>query len=654
MNRILFSILTIVVAVLAVVGGTGAFFGDRELSSGNTFAAGALDLKVDNDSYYNGNRCVNVSTDPTHETWQWVGQAGYPMPGTPCSTSWNPDDLGNGRLFFNFTDLKPDDEGEDTISLHAENDAWACMDLSLTSNDDTSSTEPELGAGDTQEDPNNTWDGELADNLAFAWWADDGDNVYEEGEHLLSDGVQSLGDLLHHGSSSWSVALADSEHNVWTPGQNLPLSGESTHYLAKAWCLGTMTPTPVAQDDKTTDGPQVRGTGFSCDGAALGNETQTDRLTVDIAFRAAQARDVPDFTCGRTNPRLATLTVNKVVVSNNGGNNVVSDFQLQVVGTVVTNVTSGVPTQFAAGDYTVTETGISGYQASFSGDCNAAGQITLAENDSKTCTITNTERPANITLIKQVVNNNGGTALPANFTLRIDGNVVPNNTSYAVTSNTAHYIDEDAYAGYTLTSITGSGCPAATSTPIVLNEGESITCTLTNDDTAPVQLLSDSFGTGGDANDIPNWDEEGSDSDSSTLARQGQVSGEDTESPNGGRFAKIGDGEWICRATTTTGYTSLALQYSWKGDADAEDGEAGVVEYRIGGGCTSASGWTNAASHELDDTNNNADEGWSGLQTVGVSGSGTMYLRFRNGANDAGDNNEYFRIDNVILTGVPN
>ena len=42
-----------VVAIIAV-GATGAFFSDTETSTGNTFAAGAIDLGVDNTSYYNG------------------------------------------------------------------------------------------------------------------------------------------------------------------------------------------------------------------------------------------------------------------------------------------------------------------------------------------------------------------------------------------------------------------------------------------------------------------------------------------------------------------------------------------------------------------------------------------------------------------------
>lgn len=460
------STITALVAIV-VIGATGAFLSDTETAVGNTFTAGAIDLKVDNESYYNG----AVST----------------------ATSWQASDLGQGLLFFNFRDLKPDDEGEDTISLHVNsNDAWMCMDVTLTSNDDNSSNPPELASPDAQNDPNNTWDGELAQNVRMFWWADDGDNVYEEGESSISGGVKTLMDLAST-TGTFSVALADSANNIWTniPG---PLSGNTTKYIAKAWCFGNLTLTPLAQDGLGTDGPLAPnrvGTGVSCDGKALSNLTQTDGATLDVAFRAVQARHNPNFFCSGQDPRTAKLTVVKVVVNDNGGNNVVSDYQLAVVGTVVTNVTSGVQTTFATGNYIVTETGIPGYVASFSGDCNSIGQITLAPGDVKTCTITNNDQPSIITVVKNVVNNSPGgpDLLPVQFPLLVDGLLVQNNTSTTTVSNLAHTISETQQPGYAFVSMTGVSnygqqCPVNLGDSITLAEGENITCTITNDDIA--------------------------------------------------------------------------------------------------------------------------------------------------------------------------
>src|SRR5512139_2529 len=118
MRKILISIFSLGLLAVTVLGVTTAFFSDTETSNDNLLQAGKLDLKIDNESYYNGK----------------------PSP----ETSWKLDDLKD-QLFFNFEDLKPGDTGEDTISLHVDdNDAWACMDISMTADDDVDCTEPEL------------------------------------------------------------------------------------------------------------------------------------------------------------------------------------------------------------------------------------------------------------------------------------------------------------------------------------------------------------------------------------------------------------------------------------------------------------------------------------------------------------------------------
>lgn len=476
--RVLFGGLIIAGAAAALMtGATGAFFNDTETSTDNLFTAGAFDLTVDNDSYYNGNRCVNVSTDPQNPDWKWQGSNPYPAAGTDCSTSFPASDLDSGLLFFNFLDLKPDDEGEDTISLHIQNEAYACMELSVTSNDDESSTEPELDTPDVLEDVNNTWDGELAQNIQFFWWADDGDNVFEDNENPLTPNDLPIPLLtLAPQGQPWKVALADAQNNVW--GNQGPMPANQTVYIGKAWCLGTLTLAPVGAGQGVN--PSV-DSGVLCNGAALNNLTQTDSVTLDLVFTAVQARNNGRFLCDETS-RLSEITVTKVVVNNNGGNNVIGDFQL-VVDNGVTSVpvTSGVPTVVAPGSYTVTETGVSGYVASFlsgTDDCDANGVLSILAGESKSCELTNDDLPANITLFKNVV---GGITSPTLFGLRIDGNLVQHNSSVAVTSNAAHSINEDGRAGYIFTSITGAPeCPAVLGGTATLDEGQSITCTITN------------------------------------------------------------------------------------------------------------------------------------------------------------------------------
>ena len=57
--------------------------------------------------------------------------------------------------FFNFYDVKPGDEGENTISIHLDtNPAWMCLDVEVTKNDDVDCNEPELLDDPTCNDPN--------------------------------------------------------------------------------------------------------------------------------------------------------------------------------------------------------------------------------------------------------------------------------------------------------------------------------------------------------------------------------------------------------------------------------------------------------------------------------------------------------------------
>ena len=399
MRRIILGLITIIGAGAVIVSGaTGAFFSDTETSTGNTFTAGAIDLKIDNDSYYNGNRCTSVGT-PEAPEWEWVGQALFPVSGTSCNTSFPLSDLDDGLLFFNFTDLKPDDEGEDTISIHVQNDAWACMDLTLTSNDDKSSNEPELLV-DTLDNPLDAWDGELAQNLQFFWWADDGDNVYETSEQDLSGGVKTLYNLATS-TGAFSIVLADSQSNAW--GLGTPLPANDTVYIAKAWCFGTLTTPGLAQDSFGNVGPQQRPNSVLCDGTALGNGTQTDGTELTLMFRTEQARHNEDFLCNPPEEESATLTVNKALLVSTGGIDV-TDFTLHIVGPNGDQiVTDEIPVpNLPTGSYTVYEqiTGnVAGktFTVNFSGVCSnspnvgTSSSFSLNLNDNITCVIQNDE-----------------------------------------------------------------------------------------------------------------------------------------------------------------------------------------------------------------------------------------------------------------------
>ena len=186
-------------------------------------------------------------------------------------------------------------------------------------------------------------------------------------------------------------------------------------------------------------------------------------------------------TCTFTNAKKPKLTVTKIVVNDNGGTKQVSDFPLFVDGNPVT---SGVKNTSTAGSHTVSETTDAGYTATIGGDCAADGSITLAAGDDKSCTITNDDKAAKLIVIKHVVNDNGGTATAANFSLDSGGaNDSPDNFPGAEAPGTEVTLDAGAY---NVTETGPSGYTASFSADCSgsIANGQSKTCTVTNDDQA--------------------------------------------------------------------------------------------------------------------------------------------------------------------------
>jgi|SRR3990167_8697654 len=171
-SRILLSVAAIAAAAALIVGATFAFFSDSETSEGNVFAAGELDLKVDNTCHYNEPaddtpNCPTLDSDDN-----------------PIETTWESTDLGASHKFFYFTDIKPGDYGEDTVSLTVDNDAWLRMLIEVTADTENSCTGPETVA---ESGCTNDNDGELLESLLFTVWLDQGVTPGFQGPQDLSE-----------------------------------------------------------------------------------------------------------------------------------------------------------------------------------------------------------------------------------------------------------------------------------------------------------------------------------------------------------------------------------------------------------------------------------------------------------------------------------
>lgn len=175
--------------------------------------------------------------------------------------------------------------------------------------------------------------------------------------------------------------------------------------------------------------------------------------------------------------------------------------------------------------------------------------------------------------------------------------------------------------------------------------GSSSTISLTNGVTV-VEPLAETFNVTDDNQftntkfvDLPGFD-------NTDIA--GQASGADgTKNGNlANKFAKIGQDEYICATVNASGLASLQLSYAWKGDADTEVSDLGVVEYKLTGGCNDASGWTGVDSHSTNDTS------WHSVGPLSLDGSlsnNSFLVRFRN---DSSASNEDWRVDDVVITGT--
>jgi len=196
-----------------------------------------------------------------------------------------------------------------------------------------------------------------------------------------------------------------------------------------------------------------------------------------------------DVVCTVTNTAvMSTLTLNKIVDNGNtGAMHVATDWSLSASGpTTVSEVTSGTQTNVPIGRYTLSESGPDGYSAS-AWDCGdaqvVAGVVTVTLGQDVVCTITNTAKPASLTLIKRVENGaTGATHTATDWTLSASGptavsNVAPGTKSVVKVGNYA--LSEVGPAGYTA-SAWDCGNANVLAGVVSIEVGQEVTCRITN------------------------------------------------------------------------------------------------------------------------------------------------------------------------------
>lgn len=234
-------------------------------------------------------------------------------------------------------------------------------------------------------------------------------------------------------------------------------------------------------------------TGSSWD---CGSATVTGGNQVTVAAGA-------DVTCTVTNDdQSSSLTLRKTVENTHGGTAKPADFTLNATSAASTvsgagNSAAVTKQSVAAGTYTLSESGgPAGYVQDGAWDCGALtvkdSKVVVPNGTDVTCTVTNQDQAATLTLKKIVDNGHGGTASPTDFTLKATG------TSRTVTGVgdsvdvTKQSVDAGTYtlseaggpAGYEQTgdwTCAASGGPVNVSNgQVTVANGADVTCTVTN------------------------------------------------------------------------------------------------------------------------------------------------------------------------------
>ncbi len=220
-------------------------------------------------------------------------------------------------------------------------------------------------------------------------------------------------------------------------------------------------------------GPSGYASSFSadCSGSIAGGETKTCTVTND---------DIQ--------PKLIVI---KVVVNDNGGTATPSSFTMNVTGNGPSPSSfaggSGTTVALNAGSYSVSEIAQVAYAASFSADCSGS----IAVGETKTCTIINDDIAPKLIVIKHVVNNDGRTAVAANFTMSVTGgNPTPASFPGAEAPGTQVALSVGSYS-VTETGPQGYAASFSADCSGTIALGQTKTCTITNND-IPVGLPTSS------------------------------------------------------------------------------------------------------------------------------------------------------------------
>jgi len=216
----------------------------------------------------------------------------------------------------------------------------------------------------------------------------------------------------------------------------------------------------------------------------------------NVRFVKCAFLDIPD----------SILTLTNVVVNDDNGNEGASAWTLTATDSnnvklidapgipdTGEDITATIDAVATVGlEYTLSESGPPGYTASVwsctGGTFVSPDKITLLEGESTTCTITNDDLEPNtssLTIIKEVVNDNGGANVPSDFTMVVTAKNPSDNNFLGSSVGTTITIGAGPYS-VTETGPEGYAANFSTECSGIATPDDVLTCTITNDDIPPI------------------------------------------------------------------------------------------------------------------------------------------------------------------------
>jgi hypothetical protein len=203
-------------------------------------------------------------------------------------------------------------------------------------------------------------------------------------------------------------------------------------------------------------------------GAAVSNPSAASDVHANANFPNDHNNGVEYDTILMDNPIASSLTVEKIITSNNGGTADLGDFAITwddgggpyAVAWSDDTQTSGFEVVAnSAGTYTLAEGTVTGYTNGTWSCSDADGavtvtpasnnyddaEVTVGEGQAVTCTITNTDDPASLTVSKTIASDNGGMATLATFDVEVDNVDVPWSNPASLTGESKLVTDRNGH-----------------------------------------------------------------------------------------------------------------------------------------------------------------------------------------------------------------